>query len=82
MTHIETANMATDWPQLLDLVTTDRERVVIESGGVAKAALVTVEDLELLRRIEDYIDNQAADAAIAEGGDLIPWESVKKALDL
>jgi hypothetical protein len=60
----------------------ERERIVIDIGGVAKAALVPVEDLELLRRIEDYIDNQAADAVIAEGGELIPWESVKKALDL
>lgn len=82
MTHIETAAVPTDWPEVLSRVTTDRERVLIEANGVAKAALVPVEDLELLRRIEDYIDNQAADAAIAEGGELIPWEAVKKALEL
>lgn len=82
MTHAETATIAADLPELLERVTTDHERVLIEIGGVAKAALVPVEDLELLRRIEDYLDNQEADAAIAESGELIPWDSVKKALDL
>jgi hypothetical protein len=74
--------MPSDLSNAIDRVVLEGERVVLDIGGVAKVGLVPVEDLELLQRIEDYIDNQKIEAAIAEGGDDIPWEVVKKALDL
>ena len=58
-----------------------REHVLVEYNG-AKVALVSVRDLELLERViemaEDRIDNEAADRALAEAGDDVPWEAVKK----
>ncbi|HRK36525.1 MAG TPA: type II toxin-antitoxin system Phd/YefM family antitoxin [Candidatus Hydrogenedentes bacterium] len=82
MTHVNTESLPNDLSKAIGRVIADGERIVLELGGVAKAGLVPMEDLELLQRIEDYIDNQKIEAAIAEGGEDIPWEVVKKALDL
>jgi prevent-host-death family protein len=59
------------------------ERIVIEKHGRPVAALVPVEDLALLREMEDRIDLEAARKALAEAkGKLIPWEKVKRDLGL
>jgi hypothetical protein len=41
-----------------------------------------MEDLELLRQLEDKLDNEAADRALSEPGESIPWEKVKAELGL
>ena len=47
------------------------------------AALVPVEDLELIRELEDRIDLQDARKALADAkGKFIPWETVKRELGL
>jgi prevent-host-death family protein len=51
------------------------ERVVVERRGKGVAALVPVEDLELLQALEDRIDLAAARKALREPG-RIPWEKV------
>jgi len=57
------------------------EHVLVEYNG-ARVALVSVRDLELLERVieavEDRLDHEAADRALAEPGDDIPWEVVQK----
>jgi prevent-host-death family protein len=53
------------------------ERIVLERRGRPVAALVSLEDLELLEEIEDEYLDRLADAAEAEGGESIPWEQVK-----
>jgi mRNA interferase RelE/StbE len=57
------------------------ERVVVERRGKGVAALVPVEDLELLQALEDRIDLAAARKALREPG-RIPWEKVKQDLGL
>lgn len=66
----------------IDRVASTGARIGIELSNGSIAGLVPLEDLELAQRVEDCIDNQAADAALAEGGEVIPWEVVKKALNL
>lgn len=56
------------------------ERVVPARGGKSVAAIVPIEDLELLRRIDDALDNEAADEAREEPS-LIPWPKLKKQLN-
>ena len=56
------------------------ERLVIERRGKVLFALVPVEDLELLERIEDRLDLDALRAAKDEASK--PWAEVKKALGL
>jgi hypothetical protein len=50
------------------------------------AAMIPMEDLRLLERLieeeEDRIDVAAIEAAIAEGGEAIPYERVRKELGL
>jgi len=56
------------------------ERLVVERRGKSLFALVPVEDLELLERLEDKLDLDAIRAAKNEPTK--PWAQVKKALGL
>jgi prevent-host-death family protein len=60
------------------------ERVVLTRHGKRVAAVVPIEDLELLERLEDSIDVDEARRVLAEDGkaDWIDWAEVKKDLDL
>ena len=66
---------------MLDRVAKSGERIILRRKGKDVAAIVSVRDLRLLRRIEDHLDNQAADRALREGG-RIPWKVLKKKLGL
>ena len=60
------------------------ERVILERRGKNVAALVSIEDLELLELMEDRTDLEAARKALADakGKKLIPWKDLKKKLGL
>jgi PHD/YefM family antitoxin component YafN of YafNO toxin-antitoxin module len=58
------------------------ERVVVERRGKNLFALVPMEDMELLERLEDQTDIRLAREAMKEKGPNIPWEKVKKNLGL
>ena len=70
-----------DFSGTLDRVAYQGERIVLHRQGKDVAVLVPVEDLELIRRIEDRLDNEAADEALKEPG-AIPWEKLKADLGL
>ena len=64
-------------------VTYRGERILIQKHGRPVAALVPVEDLALLRDLEDRIDLADARKALADAkGKLVPWETVKRQLGL
>ena len=52
------------------------ERIIVERRGKHLFAIVPVEDLELLERLEDEMDLELIRQRMAEPG--IPWEKVKK----
>lgn len=56
----------------------DGERVELPDEG---AAVVPLADLRLLEEIEDREDAAAAAEAQAEGGEAVPWETLKAELD-
>jgi prevent-host-death family protein len=58
------------------------ERAVLTRHRKGVAALVSMEDLALLEKLEDEADIKAARAALREGGKPIPWERVKAELGL
>ena len=58
------------------------ERVIVERRGKNLFAIVPVEDVELLERLEDEEDIRLARKAMKEKGPSIPWEKVKKDLGL
>ena len=61
-----------------------KERISLGRRGRAVAAIVPVEDLELLEKLEDRIDIEAARKALAQarGKKLIPWNKIKARLGL
>ena len=57
------------------------ERIILERRGKGVAALVSIEDLELLERIEDEADAKAARKALKEKGG-VTLEEIKKRLGM
>jgi prevent-host-death family protein len=53
------------------------ERLTLTRRGRPVAAVVSVEDAELLERLEDAADLEAARRALAEPGDPVEWNAVK-----
>src|ERR1700733_802671 len=53
------------------------ERIVVHRRKKPIAAVVPIEDLELLEKLEDESDIKAVREALKEPG-TIPWEAVKK----
>ena len=68
--------------ELMTQVMTAGERIVIERHGHERVAIVPYEDLELLERLEDEADVAAAEAALGESDQRIPWDDVKADLGL
>ena len=58
------------------------ERVVVTRRGKPAAAIVSIEDLELLQRLEDEIDAEAIREALQEArdGKALPWSQVRESL--
>lgn len=56
-------------------------RIVVKRHGRPRAAIVSIEDLELLRALEDRIDLKAALRALRTGK-TSPWAKVKTDLGL
>ncbi len=58
------------------------ERVVVRSEGTDLGAVVSMEDLDLLRALEDHEDLEAAKEALAESDERIPYEKLRRELGL
>jgi len=67
--------------ETLNRVAYQGERIELERHGKAVAALVSIEDLELLEALEHRIDLAAARRALKEPGQR-NWNKVKAALGL
>lgn len=71
--------------EIVKRVTRDRERVIVRRKGRKIAAVIPLEDLRLLERLEeeaeDRRDVEAAKKALKDPG-TIPWEKLKSDLGL
>ena len=61
-----------------------KERVVLTRRGKGVVAMVPIEDLKFLEAIEDRLDLEDVEKALAdpENKKAIPWDKVKKDLGL
>jgi len=75
-TTISTADARKNFADIVNKVAYGSEPVVLTRRGQEIAALVSMEELELLRQIEDRIDIEDARKALAEPGDNIPAQEV------
>lgn len=69
---------------LIDRAADGGERLTLRRDGREVAAIVSIEDLDVLRRLEDEADLADARAALDEAAvtGTIPWERVKADLGL
>jgi PHD/YefM family antitoxin component YafN of YafNO toxin-antitoxin module len=61
---------------------TSGESLVIRNAGKDVGVLVSSSDSELLEVIEDYLDNAAADKAVADSDERISYASLRRELGL
>jgi prevent-host-death family protein len=66
-------------PDYLNRAQYGHERVTITRNGRPIAAVVSLEDLELLRALEDRLDLRGAELALrgADADGLLAWDAVK-----
>ena len=65
-----------DLSDLLNRVAYGRERIIIESRGKPKAAVVPVEDYEALEELDELVLSLRVQARIKAGATLIPVEAI------
>ena len=84
MESLNTSNARERLAEVLNRVAYAKDRVRITRHGKAIAAVVPIEDLELIERLEDEIDLREAEKALAEAGKkgTIPLEVLRKELGL
>lgn len=81
-TKVSTAEARKKFADIVNQVAYGKEPVVLTRRGQSIAALVSMEEFELLQQIEDFIDIEDAKKALAEPGENIPAHEVWKQLGL
>jgi antitoxin (DNA-binding transcriptional repressor) of toxin-antitoxin stability system len=81
MKTVEACQLRKEISDALSMVAYSGERIEIKRHDKPVAALVSVDDLAMLRAIEDRFDVELAKKALREKG-AIPWSKAKKSLGL
>lgn len=81
MTRMTAGDVRKSFSEALSRVALGGDRIVLQRYGKDVAALVSMDDLELLRELEDRIDLEAARKALREKG-TVSWKKLKAELDL
>ena len=82
MTTVTTAEARKRLAEIVNKVAYGKEPIVLTRRGEEIAALISMEELELLQLIEDRIDIEDAKKALSEPGENIPAEKFWKELGL
>jgi prevent-host-death family protein len=84
MVRIPIVKARDEFSDLVNRAAYGKERVVLTRRGKPLAAVVPLEDVELLERLEDRIDLDEARAALAEARDdgTVSWEEIKAEIGL
>ena len=79
---ITTAEARKDFANIVNTVAYGKEPVVLTRRGQEIAALISIEELRLLQKIEDHIDIEDAKKALEEPGENISADDFWKELGL
>jgi len=82
LNKITTADARKKFSNIISRVAFGDESFVLTRRGEPVAALVSMKELKLLQEIEDRIDIDDAWKAKTEPGEPIPWEDLKKELEI
>ncbi len=86
MPRITASKASQSFRETLNRVASKRERVIVRSQGKDVAAIVPMEDLAALEKLEDRQDLEQATRALADakkkGERPIPWGKAKRKLGL
>lgn len=79
---ITTADARKNFADIVNTVAYGKEPIVLTRRGQEIAALISIEELRLLQKIEDYIDIKDAKKALEEPGENISADEFWKELGL
>ncbi len=84
MTTIPTVKARDQFSDIINRAAYGKERIALTRRGKKLAAVVPIEDLELIEELENRMDLDDARRALAEAREkgTIPWENIKKDLGL
>ena len=82
MTTLTVTEARHHWSALVNRVAFKGDRIVLSRNGKDIAALVSAEDIAMLKALEDRIDIQEAERRLADGQPLRDYEDVRKELGL
>ena len=84
MTRVNSAEAKRQLGQLLARTARTKRRVMVTSRGKDMAAVVPIEDVQLLEEIEDRLDLDEARAALAgaKRDGTVTWKKIKRDLGL
>lgn len=86
MVRLPASKLREELAETLDRLASGGERIILERQGKDVAVLISMDDLALLERIEDSLDDAEAERALSEanaaGETPVDWEKVKRDLGL
>ena len=82
LNKITTADARKKFAAIINKVAFGNEAFVLTRRGEPIAAIISMKELRLLKELEDRIDIDDAWKAKNEPGEPIPWEDLKKELEL
>ena len=82
LNRITTADARKRFSNIINRVAFGDEVFVLTRRGEPIAALVSIQELKLFQELEDQIDVDDAWKAKNEPGEPIPWEELKKDLEI
>jgi prevent-host-death family protein len=82
LNKITTADARKKFSNIINRVAFGDESFVLTRRGEPMAALVSMRELKLLQEIEDQIDIDDAWKAKRDPGEPIPWEELKRELEI
>jgi prevent-host-death family protein len=82
MIRLSTSELRKDTADALNRVAYRGDRIALQRRGKDVAVIVSVEDYELLRAIEDRADMETIRKIKAEPGEDVLWDDLKKELGL
>ena len=79
---ITTADARKKFAKIVNQVAFGNDSFVLTRRGEPIAAIISMKELKLLQDLEDQLDIEDAWEAKEEAGESIPWEELKKELEL